>query len=153
MPNCNYKVFPFPPRPLWALMRCSAVRGDWLACVCTPACVLRGVSNQCALSTNEGREGPPVQGCLVENSGMGHRDGGCVMMEQLLLVGRACLHDVPARWGGCVRVRCYGRSMFFTYFPCLVRTPESMSQAELLRYKLLRRDFGGRFTWEQEAAD
>lgn len=47
---------------------------------------------------------------------------------------------------GDVCVRCYGRSMFFTYFPCLVRTPELTSQAELLRYKLLLRAFGGRFT-------
>lgn len=49
-------------------------------CVCAHAaciCVFRGVSNQCALSTNEGREGPPVQGRWVESSGMGYGDGGC----------------------------------------------------------------------------
>lgn len=127
-------------------MQCSE-RGltSMCVCVCTPACVLRGVSNQCALSTNEGREGPPVQGCWVENSGMGHGDGGCALMEQLLLVGRACVHDVRFEGDVCVFV-VYGRSMFFTYFPCLVRTPESTSQTELLRYKLLRRAFGGWFT-------
>ncbi len=33
-----------------------------------------------------------------------------------------------------------------THFLYLLRMPESLSQAELLRDKLLRRAFGGRFT-------
>lgn len=49
-------------------------------------CMGGGVSNQCALSTNEGREGPPVQGRWAESNGMGFGDGGCVMVEQLLSV-------------------------------------------------------------------
>lgn len=50
-------------------------------CVCARlhVCVcLGGDSNQYALSTNEGREGPPVQGRWAESSGMGFGDGGCV---------------------------------------------------------------------------
>ena len=62
------KSFPFPPDPFSALMRCSAVRGDRLVCVCVCVCVcaslrvFRGVSNQCALSTNEGQRGHLFRG-------------------------------------------------------------------------------------------
>lgn len=61
-------------RGLTSLCVCVCVRLNICVCVC----VFRGVSNQCALSTNEGREGPPVQGRWAESNGMGFREGGCV---------------------------------------------------------------------------
>lgn len=131
-------------------MRCSAVRADWLACVCV--CV-GGFSNQRALSTNEGREGPPVQGRWAESSGMGLGDGGCG--EQLLGAGCVCV----CAWcvcmhffeGGCVCVFVIMDAVWvYTYFTYLLRTPESLSRAEGLRDKLLRRPLGGRFGWERK---
>lgn len=64
-------------------------RGLTSLCACVCVCVLSRLSNQCALSTNEGREGPPVQGCWAESSGVGFGDGGCG--EHLPNAGCMCM--------------------------------------------------------------
>lgn len=69
--------------PLFGLNEMQCSKRGVCACLYMRACVcvFKGVSNQCALSTNEGREGPPVQGRWVESSEIGFGGGGCVGIQ------------------------------------------------------------------------
>lgn len=121
-------------------MQCSK---EGLACAHMYVCVF-GVGggvlgNQCALLSNEGREGPPVLGRWAESSEMGFGDGECgehlLDAESVSTVCRLVEGDACNCWHGC----CFFVS---TYFPYLVR---SLSPAVVLRETVLRRALEGRF--------